>query len=43
MIFYMNFWAVTRLFGDKSPDLELEGKRKEIRHKFRENQATRIA
>ena len=23
-----------RLFGDRSPDLELEGKRKDTRHKF---------
>jgi len=32
-----------RLFGDRSPDLELEGKRKDTRHKFRQVRAARIA
>ena len=30
-----------RMFGDRSPDLELEGKRKDIRHKFRQVRAAR--
>ena len=32
-----------KLFGEESPDLELEGKRKDTRHKFRQVQASRIA
>jgi len=32
-----------RLFGDRSPDLELEGKRKDTRYKFRQVRAARIA
>ena len=32
-----------RLFGDRSPDLELEGKRKDTRHKFRHVRAAGIA
>ena len=31
------------LFGDISPDLELEGKRKDTRYKFRQVRAVRIA
>jgi len=32
-----------RLFGDRSPNLELEAKRKDTRHKFRQIRAARIA
>ena len=32
-----------RLFGDRSPDLEHEGKRNDTRHKFRQDWAARIA
>ena len=31
-----------RLFGDRSPDLKLEGKRKDRRHKFGQVRAARI-
>ena len=32
-----------RLFGERSPDLELEGKRKDTKHKFRQVRAIGVA